>query len=179
MPNDKQGVGIFTITPTIIEGGQFLAALAGSCKMTCQVYYPQWVDGKEVWNEIKRAIESVSAADDWLKDNPPKLKVDKSIEGREEYLFWGPNKVSVEHPGCQTLATSWKEATGKDAIFSGIKAVDDSTWFGARGIPAVTLGPGTIAAGAHGIDEYVLVDNILRCCKTYAAMAANWCGVTA
>jgi acetylornithine deacetylase len=178
-PNDSQGVGVFSITPTLIEGGQFVAALAGSCKITCQVYYPPWVDVKEVWNEVKKVIESVSVTDDWLKDNPPRVKIDKSLEGEEEFIApWGPSEVPIEHSGCQTLAASWKEATGKDVIFSGLKAVDDAAWFREGGIPAVTLGPGDLSMGAHGVDEYVPIENILQCCKTYAMMAINWCGTT-
>ncbi|UCH37920.1 MAG: M20/M25/M40 family metallo-hydrolase [Candidatus Bathyarchaeota archaeon] len=178
IPNDTQGVGIFSITPTLIEGGQFVAALAGSCKVTCQVYYPSWVEANEVWSEVKRVIASVSLTDDWLKDHPPQLKIDQSIEGKEPFIPpWGSSEIPVDHPGCQMLAGSWREATSTDAVFSGLKAVDDAAWFTARGIPAATLGPGDLSMGAHGSDEYVPILHLLRCCKTYAAMAINWCGI--
>ena len=137
VPVDKEGVGAFSITPALIEGGTYFGSLAGYCKMTCQVYYPSWISGKEVWEEIKAAIKSVSATDDWLKENPPILKVDKALEGCEHHFIWEPNEVPIDHLGCRMLASAWKQATGREPLFSGFKAVCDATLFGKEGIPAV------------------------------------------
>jgi acetylornithine deacetylase len=175
-PVDQEGVGVFSITPALIEGGTYFGALAGYCKMTCQVYYPSWVKAREVWEEVKAAIRAVSATDDWLNENPPKLKVDKTIEGNEDYFAWEPNEVPMDHAGCKTLASAWKEATGREAVFSGLKAVDDVTHFGQKGIPSVTFGPA--GEGAHGIDERISIKSMLECIKTFAATAVDWCGTT-
>ena len=179
IPKDTQGVGVFTITPTLIEGGTYVAAIADYCKVTCQVYYPSWKTAKEVWNEVKGVMESVSLTDDWLREHPPKLKIDRSVEGDVQYIpHWDPNEVSPNHGGCKALATAFSEVVGREAIFSGFKAVCDATHFGKKGIPAVILGPGDECAGVHGTDEYITIDDIIKCCKIYLAMAVDWCRVS-
>lgn len=178
-PTDREGVGAFTITPALIEGGTYFGSLAGYCKMTIQVYYPPWVPPKEIWSEIKQVVESVSSTDDWLTEHPPVLRVDKAIEGKEEYFMWESNEVSMDHPGCNALASAWKQATGRDAIFAGFKAVCDVTVLGKAGIPAIVFGPGDLSAGVHGPDERVPIKALMDCCKAYAAMAVDWCGTAA
>jgi acetylornithine deacetylase/succinyl-diaminopimelate desuccinylase family protein len=178
IPTDKEGIGAFTITPALIEGGTYFGALAGYCKMTCQVYYPPWVVARDVWKDIKDAIGAVSTTDDWLKANPPILKVDRTLEGNDDYFMWEPNEVSMNHPGCNALADAWKQSTGKEAVFSGFKAVCDATLFGKAGIPAVIFGPGDLSTGVHGPDERISTKGMLDCCKAYVAMAVNWCGTS-
>ncbi len=173
---DYQGVGIFSFTPTLIEGGTYIASLPGYCRITFQIYYPSWLTANEVWDEVKNVTESVSANDDWLKTHPPTLKIDKSMEGDLDYIpIWDPNEVPVNHEGCQTLASAWKKVTGEEAIFSGFKATCDATYFGKRNIPAIVFGPGDLSMGAHGPDERVSIDDVIKCCKTCAAMAVQWC----
>ena len=51
----------------------------------------------EVWEEIKVAIKSVSATDDWLQNNPPILKVDKTLGRDEHHFIWQSDEVPVDH----------------------------------------------------------------------------------
>jgi acetylornithine deacetylase len=178
MPADSQGVGIFSITPTLIEGGTYIGSLPGYCKITCVVYFPSWTTARNVWEEIKEVVKSVSSNDDWLKEHPPTLKIDKSVEGTDEYFpQWEPNDVPIDHEGCKSLELAWKETTGREAVFSGFKAVCDVTHFGKKEMPAVVFGPGDLSMGAHGPDERVSIKDMVDCCKTYAAMAVDWCGL--
>jgi acetylornithine deacetylase len=178
VPRDQEGVGVFTITPTLIEGGTYPASLAGYCKVTSQVYYPSWMRGPEVWAEVKKVIQSISLTDDWLRDHPPKLLIDKSIEGTDDYMpQWQPNEVAMDNEGVKATANAWEEATGEQTIISGFKAVCDVTYFGNEGIPAIIFGPGDFSRGVHGPDECISIDDMVKCCKTYAALALDWCGI--
>ena len=177
VPWAREGVGAFSITPALIDGGTYFGSIAGYCKMTCQVYYPSWITAKQAWQEIKEAIAAVSVTDDWLKNNPPTLRVDRFLEGDEEYFLWEPNEVSMDHEGCKTLASAWKQATGRDAVFSGFNAVCDATVFGKAGVPATIFGPGDLSTGVHGPDERIAIKDLIDCCKAYAAMAIDWCGL--
>lgn len=169
LPMDQQGVGVFTITPTLIEGGSYFASLAGYCKVTCQVHYPAWVTEKEAWSEVKGAVDAVSLTDDWLKKHPPTLKIVRSV---------GPSKVSANHRGCKALANAWRGVSGKEAIFSGFKCVCDASYFCKEGIPAVIFGPGDfLTGGVHGVDEHISIRSMILCAKTYAGMAIDWCGL--
>jgi acetylornithine deacetylase/succinyl-diaminopimelate desuccinylase-like protein len=105
------------------------------------------------------------------------LRVDKSLEGSGDYFLWEPDEVPMDHDGCKTLASAWKQTTGQDAVFSGFNAVCDATVFGKAGIPAVIFGPGDLSTGVHGPYERIAIDDLINCCKTYAAMAIDWCGV--
>ena len=106
------------------------------------------------------------------------MRVDKSLEGREEYFLWEPNEVSMDHEGCKTLASAWRQATNRDAVFSGFKTVCDATLFGKAGIPAIIFGPGDLSTGVHGPDERIDIEDLVQGCKTYATMVVDWCGLT-
>jgi acetylornithine deacetylase/succinyl-diaminopimelate desuccinylase family protein len=173
---DKEGVGIFCITPTMIEGGTSITSIPAHCRLNCQVYYPSWINRRTVWAEVKKVISGVSDTDDWLKENPPTIKIDKAIEGDLEYIPpWDANEVSIDHQGCKKLASAWEQATGRQSIFSGFKAVCDVTHFGKNGIPAVVFGPGNLYAGVHGADECISMEDIVDCCKAFIAMVIDWC----
>jgi len=84
----------------------------------------------------------------------------------------------VDHPGVKTLSAAYKEVSGKEAIISGFKAVADPTFLSQAGIPAVLFGPGSLGSGIHGPDEYVPIEQVIECTKTFAFMAMDWCGST-
>ena len=170
VPLDKQGIGIFTINTSFIEGGSYLGAVPGYCKITCCIWYPNWIDKQEVITELKKHIQAIASTDDWMRENPPEFNAPIMQD-------WEPAKVSKDHQGVQTLVTSFKEATGRDAIQTGFKAVSDATFLGKKGIPSVVLGPGDLGMGTHGPNEYVPIEQVIECAKVYAVMAMNWCGV--
>ena len=49
----------------------------------------------------------------------------------------------------------------------------DAAVLGSAGIPSVLFGPG--GAGLHSVEEYVEVQDVLRCRDTLAALARGWC----
>ena len=167
---DTQGTGVFTINPSLIEGGTYIGSVPGYCKLTCLVWYPSWLKAEDVWSEIKRHVDAIASTDDWLKEHPPEFKA-PVIQN------WEPNEISRDHEGCKILSKAWKEATGREPVISGFKAVCDVTYFGKRNIPAVVFGPGDLSMGVHGPDEYIPIDQLIKAAKTYAAMAMEWCGV--
>ena len=168
-PGDKQGIGIFTINPSFIEGGTYLGSIPGYCKITYCVWYPDWLTDEEVWQEFKEHVDALASTDDWLRENPPKFNV-------PVLQRWKPMKaVSVDHPGVKILSKSYGEISGKEVIISGVKAVTDATFLSQEGIPTVVFGPGGL--GVHGPDERASIDQIIQCAKVYAIMAMDWCGI--
>jgi len=169
LPNDKQGVGFFTINPSFIEGGTYLGSVPGHCKLTGCVWYPGWVGLDAVIAELQERVSALAQTDDWLRETPPQLRA-------PVLQSWGPTKISVDHEGVKTLASSFEEVTGKKAIHSGFRAVCDATFLNDNGVPALPFGPGDLGAGVHGPNEYVLIDELIECAKVYATTALNWCG---
>jgi acetylornithine deacetylase len=165
--NDSQGTGIFTINLSLIEGGTYLGAVPDYCKMIYCVWHPPWVKAEDVWNKLESHVKALASTDDWLKENPPIFKA--------PVLKWDPSSISLEHEGVQGLAQAFKEVTGEDAVISGFKAVCDATYFVKKGIPAAIFGPGDLRMGAHGPNEYIPIDHILKVAKVDAAFAIDWC----
>ncbi len=167
-PNDKQGVGLFTINPSFIEGGTYLGSVPGYCKLTACVWYPSWVELDKVIAELQERVDALAQTDDWLREHPPQLRA-------PVMQSWGPTKISVDHEGVKTLAASFEEVTGKEAIHSGFRATCDATFLNENGIPALPFGPGDLGTGVHGPNEYVPIAEVIECAKVYAITALNWC----
>lgn len=166
---DSQGVGFFTLNPSFIQGGTYVGAVPGFCKLTYNVWYPSNVDPEEIWEEIKRHVEAISSTDDWLRHNPPQVAVPVIQD-------WRPFETPLEHPGTRLLGHVYSEVTSKKPIYSGFRAVCDATYLNKRGIPSVVFGPGDISTRAHKANEYVDLDEVIECAKVYASMAVKWCG---
>jgi acetylornithine deacetylase len=86
-----------------------------------------------------------------------------------------PHEIEEGHALVQTLAGSAKDVMGGVRI-SGFPAGCDARHFAMHGIPAVIFGPGDLR-NAHSVDEYVPVDEYLKCLETLAHTIVDWCGV--
>lgn len=168
MHDDTQGLGCFTINPSFIKGGTYIASVPGYARAHCQCYYPPWIKYEEAANEIRKAIKAHSSQDSWLVKNPPSLRFGKSF-------IWPPYETNINHPACITLAKCWKQATQTPAQFSGFKAVNDLAFLQALGIPGVAIGPGDLSMGAHGPNEHVPINHLINCTKTFALFISKWC----
>lgn len=168
VPADMQGLGFFTMTPSLMKAGEYLGAVAGHASITYVVWYPNWLKEEDVAMEIKRRVISLSETDDWLEKNPPEF-VYPTLQ------HWKPFKTPIEHRGVKLLGHTHGEVLGKMPIYSASRFVSDATFFQERGIPSVLLGPGGLNMSIHGPDEYVPVDELLVCTKTYALFAYRWC----
>jgi len=169
LPLDREGTGIFTINPSLIEGGPYFGSIPHYCKVTYSVLHPYWLTADEIFDEIKQRIQAFSATDDWLIKKPPEI--------RKAVMQWDPNSVPVEHEGVQEMCRCFETVTGTRAVISGFKDVCDVTYFGKRGIPAVVFGPGDLGMGAHGVNEFVPLEEVYRTSKVDATFAIDWCGL--
>jgi acetylornithine deacetylase len=55
----------------------------------------------------------------------------------------------------------------------GIAFWADSAILGEAGIPTVLFGPG--GSGLHGLDEFVVIGEVLACQETLARLARGYC----
>ncbi|MEM3384208.1 MAG: ArgE/DapE family deacylase [Nitrososphaeria archaeon] len=169
IPLDLQGLGsAFTINVSFIEGGSYIASVAGNAKITCQCYYPPEIGFEKIKKLITETIENYSKTDSWLKEHPPKLTFAKRFH-------WPPYQTDLGHPTAQMLAKVHEEVTGRKAIFSGNKGVNDITFVQKLGIPGVTYGPGNIFMNIHGPNEYILIDQLIEGTKVLAHFLISYC----
>ena len=167
---DRQGLGFFTLTPSLMKAGEYLGAVAGYASITYIVWYPNWLKERDVAMDIKEKVMSLSDTDDWLRENPP------------EFIYptlqhWKPFNTPLEYPGVQQFGRALSDVQEKEPIYSAFRAVCDGTFLQERGIPSIVFGPGGMEMGAHGPNEYVPVDELVRCAKTYALFAYRWCSI--
>ena len=169
MAMDREGVGIFTINPSLIEGGPYFGSIPHYCKVTYCVLHPHWLKADEVFDEIKARVQALASTDGWLLKNPPEV--------RKAVMEWDSNTIPIDHEGVRSLSAAFRDVTGKEVVISGFKDVCDVTYFGKRGIPAIVFGPGSLGDGAHGVDEFVLLDEVFCVAKVLGSMMVDWCGL--
>ncbi|WP_035322683.1 acetylornithine deacetylase [Peribacillus kribbensis] len=166
--------GVNTINPAVIEGGRHAAFVADRCSLWITVHFYPNEDYEEVIKEIEQHIYAVSAADPWLRENPPEFKWGgkSMIEDRGE--IFPSLEIDSEHPGTLLLADSYEELLIQKPTIGMSPTVTDAGWLGRAGIPTVIFGPGKLE-DAHSVNEKVEVRQLLDFTKVLATFIAEWC----
>ncbi|WP_157183242.1 M20 family metallopeptidase [Sciscionella marina] len=168
--------GHFALLPGAIRGGPGTLtvpfSLSDSATIEYAVQYHPDREGSEVQAEIQAAIDRAADADPWLRVNRPVC---------EWKLDWEPFATDKGADISQQLADSYRSATvgtgfPADVAWTGFYGVCDATVFTRRGIPSVVFGPGDLH-NAHTEDEWVDLDEVWLAARTYALLAARWCGI--
>jgi acetylornithine deacetylase len=160
------------IVPALISGGEWVVTYPSSCRLQSELMYlPANADadgwGTEVEREVTEWIERHCAADAWLAEHPPVIE-------------WGldipPYEVDPEHPIVSTMLEA-SAYVGEPSRLSGLDSWFDAASFSRfGGTPCIGWGPRSIA-WAHTIDEYVPLDDLVRCAQGLAVAAIRYCGV--
>jgi acetylornithine deacetylase len=117
---------------------------------------------------VEGAIAGTTAADPWLRENPP--KVDWS-----GYQF-DSARIQLDHPFVETVMGAYKDATKKKASLEGMTYASDMRHLvNTGGIPTVLFGPGNIRR-AHAPDECVKVKELIDATRTLALATLRFCG---
>ncbi|MCE5281117.1 MAG: ArgE/DapE family deacylase [Deltaproteobacteria bacterium] len=170
---DSQGVGAFCINPAIIKGGIYRASINPFIKINYMVWHPPEISRDSVVEEIKRKVDALAQTDDWLAENPPEIKVPYPRRP------WEGFNTQEGCEGVTVMKKTFRELFGQDISVTGMRAVCDGTWFERAGVATVLLGPGSTLQGVHGDNEFVYIDNIIKCIKIYSSYAIDWCGLDA
>jgi len=160
--------GHFTIHPGVITGGP-MGPFVISHESTIEycVWHPPQETDEPVKKEVEDHIHRWAQTDPWLREHPPKV---------EWILWWPPFDVPADAPICQCVATAYQATRNEPARFHGFVAVDDAAFLNRAGIPAVTIGPGSITV-AHAPNEHVEIPELVDSAKIYALSIVEWCGV--
>ena len=168
--------GSFGILPGVVEGHPYGAlvpfALADSMTIEYSTCHFPGDDTEAAKAEIEEHIRRISELDPWLREHPPVVTWK---------LEWPPTEIDPEEDICKSIQDAHRTAAvgtsfEGPAQMKGLLGVCDTTWLTAQGIPSLVYGPGTIKT-AHAADEYVLIDECVQACRTYALLAMDWCGV--
>lgn len=166
--------GTNTINPAVIEGGRHAAFVADRCALWITVHFYPNEDYQEVIKEIEEHITAVSAADPWLRENPPQF----NWGGKSMIVDRGEIFPSLEldygHPGMNALTNSYEKLLGQAPVVGMSTTVTDAGWLGRAGIPTVIFGPGKLE-DAHAVNEKVEIQQLVDFTKVMAVFIAEWC----
>jgi acetylornithine deacetylase len=165
--------GHFTIQAGVFVGAPRTGLVPFFIPDTTRIDYIVWYhpddDPQSVREEIEQQIAAAAATDSWLRTHAPAV----------EWLHhWPASAIDPSHPIVSAACRAHELASGNTAVIHGFPAVEDATFLNQRGIPAISYGPGDLRV-AHANDEYVEIDELLTATRTYALLAAEWCGTDA
>ena len=159
------------IVPAIVRGGDWAVTYPASCSITYHVaYLPAHADadgwGTRVEHEIENWIARAAASDAWLAEHPPKVEWSIDVP---------PAEVPDDHP-LVVMGSAAAAEVGLGGELAGMDSWHDgATYTRFASTPAICLGPGALAV-AHTTDEYVPVDELVRCAQAIALTAIRFCG---
>jgi acetylornithine deacetylase len=153
-------LGTASLHASLIEGGRELSTYPDHCCLRMErrtiVGEPENVALKEV-EEILNSLK----------------QEDAEFEGSAKMLFSQP---PYETPSDHNLPQSLENMMGRlgrDTKRSGMTFWTDAAILGKAGIPTVVFGPG--GAGLHGLNEYVLIEEVLACRDALVNLARDFC----
>lgn len=93
----------------------------------------------------------------------------------EFFLVRDAFHLPLEDPLVQVFQSVMQQTQGASLPLGGKPFVDDgNTFWALKNVAAITHGP--LAGGAHTLDEWVSIDDLVRVATVYAATASVYCG---
>lgn len=154
-----------------IQGGSYRAEMPPSCEVVYAVVYNPALTGDQVLGQIQLAIDVVSQADSWLREHPP--VIDYPVIHR----VLDPVNLPLGHEAVTALRSAFQTALGREPELGCLSGPCDANIMTGEGETTIIFGPGDLAYGAHGTNEFVPVDQVVDACKVYAHLIIDWCGV--
>jgi acetylornithine deacetylase len=142
---------------SLIGGGRELSTYPDRCALS--------VERRTVTGEAPQVLRQETAA---ILD---RLRAaDQRFRAEARPLFDRPPYLT---PAGHPLPGLLRAALGREAKVGALSFWTDAAILGAAGIPSVVFGPG--GAGLHGLEEYVLVDDVIACRDALVGLARTYC----
>jgi len=148
-------MGAASLHASVIEGGRELSSYPDRCTLQLERRTIPGETDALVADEIEALLSRLRA------DDPEFDAALARLFSRPPYA------LAPEHELPQALARS----AGTDR-FVGMSFWTDAAVLGSAGVPSVLFGPG--GAGLHSTEEYVEIQDVLRCRDALAALARAW-----
>jgi len=160
-------MGTASLHASVIAGGRELSSYPDRCTLK----YERRTIGGESQADVTREIMAVLSV---LRAEDPEFEASVTpLFGRPCYEV----PATHELPAALGRALARTDPSSRSAVvtnqFVGMSFWTDAAVLGGAGIPAVLFGPG--GAGLHSVEEYVVIQDVLRCRDTLTALARGWC----
>ncbi|MEM3384737.1 MAG: M20 family metallopeptidase [Nitrososphaeria archaeon] len=107
---------------------------------------------------------------DKLSSQDPSLKFEL-----KRYHAHNPAETPSDHPFVVLANSAVERVLGERRPVKGFQATTEMSHLVEAGIPSIILGAGDIKV-AHTVNEFVPVDELVKCAKIYALILANYLG---
>lgn len=154
-----------------IQGGSYRAEMPPRCEVVYAVVYNPALKGDVVLAQIQTVIDGVCQSDSWLRAHPP--RIDYPVIHR----VLDPVNLPLDHAAVSALKAAYRGALNREPELGCLPGPCDANIMAGEGETTILFGPGDLAFGAHGTNEYVPVQQVIDACKVYAHLIVDWCGV--
>ncbi len=149
------------------QAGGYPSAFPANCLLKGSIGTVPGEDHEGVKQSLVDKVARAAAADPWMKDHPPVVRV----VGYDAQA----SEIPRNHPIVETLSRCYTEVTGKQPVISGRQGAADTRFLNLYGrTPTVIFGPGSTAV-MHADDEWVSIDDYLTAIKVMALAIYDWC----
>jgi acetylornithine deacetylase len=163
-------MGTASLHASTIQGGRELSSYPDRCTLRLERRTVSGETERAVLHEIEAILLRLKADD-------------VEFEATVTPMFGRPSyEIAADHDLPRALKRA-RDQSGPPAeghspqpgenAFVGMSFWTDAAVLGSAGIPSVLFGPG--GAGLHSVEEYVEVQDVLRCRDALAALARGWC----
>lgn len=154
------------LTPAMINGGEWAYKVPADCEITGTVGFPPTETPEQVKEQIEEAIQKVVEQDEWLAENPPEIT-----------WIWETSaaETNPNHSIVKMAKSNIEVVTGKNWDIYGIPTFSDIRFpIIYMNVPTISYGP--LGGGLHGADEWLDVEDWLRCVEIHILNILEWCG---
>lgn len=146
----------FTLTPTLIEGGESESIVPGEAKVLLDARLLPNQGNDEFIKKVEKLVKSLE--DDKIRFE---IEVKNNIPGAV---------ISKEEPIVKILEKLDKEVMGVKPLVYGVGPANEGYMFIQAGIPTI-CGFGPVGGGSHATDEYVEIESLPKLLEIYIRAA--------
>ncbi len=149
----------------VLKAGDWPSSVAGWAEMDCRVSFTPDEKMEVTKKLIEETIFQESQSDSWLKEHPPIIK----------WFGWNgePSEQPPDHPLVQIVKRIAREECGIDPKYKGFPGgLDTRLFIKYGGMASFCFGPR--GNGIHGIDEFVVIEDIFKVTKVLACTILEW-----
>ena len=155
-------LGSGSIHASLIEGGQELSSYPASCRLRIERRTLPGETEDAIRAEIEEVVQSAASGD-------------PAFAATSELFFWrDPFEVGADEEIVRLLGDAVTASVGSRPELYGDTPWMDAALLSAAGIPTVVYGPG--GGGAHAVEEWSDLDEVVACAGVLAQTARRFCG---
>lgn len=153
-------LGTGSLHASLIEGGRELSTYPDHCSLQMERRTIVGEPDDTALREVEEILDSLR-------------QEDAEFEGAARMLFAQPPYETPPEHSLPQLLEDAMSGLGNKTCRSGMTFWTDAAILGKAGIPTVIFGPG--GAGLHGLNEYVIVEEVIICRNALVELAREFC----